>query len=269
MGKAMTEQEWLASDNPEGMLRHLKELDGGVRQQAGHPGRQLTARKMQLLACAYCRQVWHLLTDERARRAVEVAERFADGEVTEAERDQADFRPRPLSHSVPGDSPALASLRAAIACHSALASAAARTRKAWERSRKGGEIPTGGVCPDLGSHMLTSFYAAVAYARGSGTENVAGRAQATVVRDLFNHFRQVAADPSWLAWNDGTVVKLAQVIYDQRALPSGELDPARLAVLADALEEACCTDADILAHCRGPGPHVRGCWVVDRLLQKE
>jgi hypothetical protein len=43
----------------------------------------------------------------------------------------------------------------------------------------------------------------------------------------------------------------------------------RLPILADALEEAGCTDADILAHCRGPGPHVRGCWVVDLLLGKE
>ncbi len=43
----------------------------------------------------------------------------------------------------------------------------------------------------------------------------------------------------------------------------------RLALLADALEDAGCTDADILAHCRGPGPHVRGCWVVDLLLGKK
>jgi hypothetical protein len=43
----------------------------------------------------------------------------------------------------------------------------------------------------------------------------------------------------------------------------------RLPVLADALEEAGCTDADILSHLRGPGPHVRGCWVVDLLLGKE
>ncbi len=40
-------------------------------------------------------------------------------------------------------------------------------------------------------------------------------------------------------------------------------------VLADALEDAGCADADILAHCRGHGPHVRGCWVVDLVLGKE
>jgi hypothetical protein len=52
-------------------------------------------------------------------------------------------------------------------------------------------------------------------------------------------------------------------------MPSGHLDPARLAVLADALEDAGCADADLLGHLRGPGPHIRGCWAVDLLLGKE
>ena len=71
-----------------------------------------------------------------------------------------------------------------------------------------------------------------------------------------------AVDPSWLAWNDGTVAKLAAAIYDGRRF-------ADLPILADALEDAGCADAVILAHCRGPGEHVRGCWVVDLLLGKE
>ena len=63
-------------------------------------------------------------------------------------------------------------------------------------------------------------------------------------------------------WNDGTVRKLAQAIYDDRRF-------ADLPILADALEEAGCADAAILAHCRGGGEYVRGCWVVDLLLGKE
>jgi hypothetical protein len=47
------------------------------------------------------------------------------------------------------------------------------------------------------------------------------------------------------------------------------LDPDRLAILADALEDAGCDNTDILSHLRGQGPHVRGCWVVDLLLGKE
>jgi hypothetical protein len=72
-----------------------------------------------------------------------------------------------------------------------------------------------------------------------------------------------------LAWKDETVLKLAEAVYEDRQLPSGHLDNHRLAVLADALEDAGCTDVDIFEHCRGTGPHVRGCWVVDLLLGKE
>jgi hypothetical protein len=76
-----------------------------------------------------------------------------------------------------------------------------------------------------------------------------------------NPFRPLVLHPAWLSWNNGTVPKLAQAIYDERSFD-------RLPLLADALEDAGCTDADILAHCRQPGKHVRGCWVVDLLIGK-
>ena len=79
-----------------------------------------------------------------------------------------------------------------------------------------------------------------------------------VVDDLF---RLVAVDPSWLWWNDGTVGKLAHVIRDERSFD-------RLPLLADALEDAGCTDEVILTHCRGRGKHDRGCWVLDLLLRE-
>ncbi len=86
---------------------------------------------------------------------------------------------------------------------------------------------------------------------------------ASLLRDIAgNLFRpQPVIDSSWLSWNDRIIPKLAQAIYDDRAFD-------RLPILADALEEAGCTNADILNHCRQPGEHVRGCWVVDLLLGK-
>jgi len=81
---------------------------------------------------------------------------------------------------------------------------------------------------------------------------------APLLRCVFNPFRPVVLDPAWLAWNGGAVRKMAQAIYEKRRF-------ADLPILADALEEAGCTDAAILAHCRGGGEHVRGCWVVDLL----
>jgi hypothetical protein len=41
-----------------------------------------------------------------------------------------------------------------------------------------------------------------------------------------------------------------------------------LLLLADNLEEVGCDNAEVLAHCRGPGPHGKGCWAVDLLLRK-
>lgn len=85
-------------------------------------------------------------------------------------------------------------------------------------------------------------------------------AQCLLIRDIFgNPFRPV--DAAWLKRRQGKVPKIAQRIYDARAF-------ADLPILADALEEAGCTNAELLAHCRHPGPHVRGCWAVDLILGK-
>ncbi|MGE3805012.1 MAG: hypothetical protein AB7K24_10100 [Gemmataceae bacterium] len=76
-----------------------------------------------------------------------------------------------------------------------------------------------------------------------------------------NPFRPVTFDEAWLTWRDATVVRLAEAIYAERAFE-------RLPILADALEESGCTNEKILGHCRRPGLHVRGCWVVDGVLKK-
>lgn len=53
------------------------------------------------------------------------------------------------------------------------------------------------------------------------------------------------ADPDWLAWNGGTVRALAQRIRDTN-------DDALFPILADALEDAGCAEAELLARCRDP-----------------
>jgi hypothetical protein len=91
-----------------------------------------------------------------------------------------------------------------------------------------------------------------------------------LLRCIFgNPFRPMSVDPTWLTWRGGAVPRLAQAAYDERELPSGLLDNGRLTVLADALEDAGCSDPEILGHLRGTEPHVRGCWPVDALLVKE
>jgi hypothetical protein len=97
----------------------------------------------------------------------------------------------------------------------------------------------------------------------AGADGVERKACYKLLRDLFcNPFRPLPPfDPNWLAWNGGTIRKLAVSIYDNRRFED-------MPVLADALEEAGCDNSEILSHCRGGGPHARGCWLLDLLLGK-
>jgi hypothetical protein len=102
----------------------------------------------------------------------------------------------------------------------------------------------------------------------AGADAEAG-VQATILRDILgNPFRLVPLNADWLKWNGGTVEQIARDTYEARSLPGGELPTSRLSLLADALEDAGCTDIQILEHLRGPASHVRGCWVIDALLAK-
>jgi hypothetical protein len=96
-------------------------------------------------------------------------------------------------------------------------------------------------------------------------------AQCDLLRDLYGPlpFRSVMLPPDIKAGNAGHLVKMATAIYEERALPGGTFDNVRLAVLADAVEEAGCQEQELLGHLRSPGPHVRGCWAVDILLARE
>jgi hypothetical protein len=185
-------------------------------------------RKLRLFSCACSRRVWHQMTDWRSRAAVEVAERYADAHATGAELQAA-------GDAVPLGRPAdnLARDAADLGCSASLAIDCALESAA------------------------------------ARTRRATGRALAQLLRELVQPFpTSPAINSECLSWQGGTVVRLAQAAYEERQLPSGHLDNARLAVLADALEEAGCDNADILTHLRGPGPHVRGCWALDRLLGK-
>lgn len=127
----------------------------------------------------------------------------------------------------------------------------------------GHTFPSAYVVEDLGWHVL-----------GGDTESEKAelREHAKLVRCIFgNPFRSVlraiiadpapfvASAPTWIA---ADVVALAKAIYADRAFDG-------LPILADALEVAGCMNRDILDHCREPGPHARGCWVVDLVLGKK
>ena len=228
----MTEEQWPACTDPQMMLAFLR--DAGM----------LSERQARLFGCACCRRVWRLLTDERSRRAVEVAERHADGLADEDQLFEAwDTARVPLGFV-----------------------ARATVWATWPTGRGFGAPANAAldVCNEVSG------------CSGSGCDqgDVAARPaesaeHAALLRDIFGPlpFRQVHIDPAWLTWNGGAVTKLAEAAYAERSLPAGTLESHRLAVLADALEEAGCTEPEILGHCRQQERnHVRGCWVVDLLL---
>jgi hypothetical protein len=246
----MTEAEWLACADPDKLLQF----------EAG----RVSNRKLQLLAGAFARRVWHLNAYAWSRQQLEVAEAYLEGAASPRDAEQAralaeeGFRERTAARQAGG----LASVPAAPATH-AVAWAALPLDPQEPENERVGPRPR----PLLAAQQAAMYAARAAWAQpGAGAE--AARAVqwelCGVARCVFGSpFRPAAFD---LAWRTDDVVRSAAATYDCRLLPSGHLDPARLSVLADALEEAGCADADLLAHLRGPGPHVRGCWAVDLLL---
>ncbi len=223
----MTEGEWNNCTDPQVMLDFLREQG------------KLTERKARLFEVACCRRIWPLLTDERSRKAVEVAEKYADGVVDQQQR----------------------------SCAEAEAKQAAAGSNGWNWfAALAAKMTVASHIPLLRVVRSTPVDNALQPAEIEARR----RGQAHLLRDLFGPIplRSMALPPSVRRWDDGCVVKLAGAIYEERSLPEGTLDVRGMCVLADALEDAGCQDADILGHCRGPGPHVRGCWVVDLLLGK-
>ncbi len=232
----MDERGWLTGDDPKPMLEFLR-------------GRA-SDRKFRLFQVACCRRAWPRLPNASCREAVLVAERYADGQARDRER-------RVIRNQV-----ARLRVRPGIAVNARHAVFVANEKTTWRRVYflgvaaifgRGAKRPGGG-----GSAAYKAAYQAEQ------------RAEAGLVRCIFgNPFRpSPPIDPSVLTWNGGIVPGLAASAYEDRLLPSGQLEPSRLAVLADALEEAGCTGAGILEHLRGPGPHVRGCFLIDAILGK-
>ncbi len=135
----------------------------------------------------------------------------------------------------------------------------------YTRRRKEGEKGLQGLCAVLlatGSSPLDGAREVTRWAYGHES---AAAAQAAALRCLFgNPFRPVKVEP---AWRTADVLALARAAREEVS-PAGHLDPRRLAILADALEEGGCTAAGVLEHLRGPGPHERGCFAVDCLLAR-
>jgi hypothetical protein len=233
----MTEAEWQACTDPQPMLDFLR-------------GR-VSERKLRLFAAACCRRAWHLLFHEWSRRAVEAAERSADGTLEEEELARA---------ASAAGSAALYQLAGPLPTSAgALRSAAfAALNAAHDDPHTAADNAAANVA-SAAYHAATAAGLLVAAAAHQAER----AALARLVMEVFgNPFRPTPVAASVLRWNGGRVPKLALAIYEGRRFDD-------LPVLADALEEAGCDNEKVLGHLRGPGPHVRGCHVLDLILGRE
>ncbi|QEG25959.1 hypothetical protein GobsT_06940 [Gemmata obscuriglobus] len=200
-----------------------------------------SARKLRFFACALARTLQARPTDPRLRAAVDAAEQDADGLLERSQREQAFYDARVAMWELSG--------RLQV-----------EPLLAGRMSQSIADAP----------EFQTAFYAI--FALDGETENIDQYLAITelgvfppttivaIAREVFgNPFRPVTFSPEW---RTGTAVALAGQMYESR-------DFSAMPVLADALQDAGCNSDDILNHCRGPGPHVRGCGVVDLVLGKE
>jgi hypothetical protein len=209
----MTEEERLAHTNIADVLKWKRARPNG--------------RKLRLLICAWCRRRWDDL-DEGYRRGVEVAERFADGQASDAELDLVRVATRSSKNPMYGVPCAFAR---GIQYTDASNAAATLARR-----------PSGLSDSEAAQFRLAEKKELLA-----------------ILDEIIQAPRRIATfSPDW--WTD-TAVLLARQMYDSR-------DFSAMPILADALQDAGCDSEDVLAHCRGAGPHLRGCWVVDLVLGK-
>jgi hypothetical protein len=234
--------DWQSCQDPAAMLRWA--------------GARMSARKQRLFACACCRRVAFMVDawayDFRRddyRRALETAEQFADGAATV--RELAD------AHSGADDSTFI-------------------NQDLDYAERDGGVDPFRDVASAEPAVVMDIWQQVLILVREFGTdpnptgarrrhdaeERTERAAQADLLRDLLvSSLPACAFDPGWRTWRDGLLVSLARRMYDNRNFTD-------MPVLANALQEAGCTDTAILEHCRRPAAHVRGCWALDLLLDK-
>lgn len=198
------------------------------RRMFTHFRRHATKRKSRLLACGLCETYRRDFTEQASWQAVEIGYRIADGEEDEAERMRAFAEAEKVAIEIDG----------------------------WHGGQSKFMIPALVVGSTEQVNEIPSRVLAAFDCNFYCNPRIA---ICLLFRDIFgNPFRPVTLSFSWLT---STVLSLAQQMYDSR-------DFSVMPILADALQDAGCDNVEILNHCRGPGPHCRGCFVVDAILNK-
>lgn len=225
----------------------------------------VSQRKYRLFCCLCCRRVWPSFEDERSRRAIVASEKFADdlcdedhlvGAASGAHEVYALAKPDGSDDEAGRDLSSEPDWGASIAA----------LLTVFPPDPPSNGVQFGPLVADQ-----TALVMAATLRRGGAPEEfiariveVERRCQADAVRCLFgNPLRPVRFNPSWAT---ADARKAATAAYYGRKLEAGTFEPEAMVALADALEAAGCDDEAMIAHCRDPLPHYRGCWVVDLIL---
>jgi hypothetical protein len=270
----MTLADWQTCTDPGKMLAYLSG--------------KASERKLRLFACACCRRIWNLLHEEGSRQAVETAERFADGLASADELAQAKVRAKKVTWSAiqrahsEWTAPRVTDMARAAWVAVWVACAAEETSEAnvwnnWSTTAPY-EVSHGQSLAERTAQVTSwaktvaeeqGIWAAFAKLKAEPAEEQSWQGpdeeeacQCIILRDIFGHVEYPQAIQAlWRRWQDSTVMKMADVIHQHRRFED-------LPILADALEEAGCDHQAVLEHCRTPGPHMRGCWVLDAILER-
>jgi hypothetical protein len=259
----MTEADWLAATDPQPMLGFLRKSRG------------VSERKVRLFDCGCCRRLSPFFPPDavlgyRVIDLLDKCEEDADGKVSPEEVAWLQAVASELTSELyeelcttQGFGSGLPWLAAREVRNLIVRDPSQPPRPKDVFGEEGFEEVRGDWLADDSEDVPWEEREPTAEAAREPAEARARANECDLIRDLFgNPFRPAPAlAPSVLAWDGGTVVKVAAAVYDERAFD-------RLPVVADALEDAGCTDAELLGHCRGGGEHVRGCWVVDLVLAK-
>jgi hypothetical protein len=219
---------------------------------------RVSDRKFLLFACACVRRDTRLLEDRCARLVLEMLEDYADERIG-AETVLAlsgDPVPRQLVVLGPGGQLAEYVLACAVRVAARTRTAGKQVRRYWPEAQR--------MAREAAER--TEWAVGNAATTGPPARRLAVRrerqALVSLCHDVFgNPFDPAKGDPSWLAWARGLVGTMAHDIYKERRFEE-------MPILADALEEAGCTDARVLTHARQRAGHVRGCWLLDMILPR-
>ncbi|WP_246523162.1 hypothetical protein [Gemmata palustris] len=235
----MTEKQWLKCAEPELMSELLKT--------------QLSERKSRLLACAICRDMGREIKDQRFSRMIVTGERWADEGIEPPEADEVSNDGDTL-HDEAWAAGNLGTSIAALSTQFCIMPVPLHSFFPPPKPKLQGWRRVLEISSKVLDRVLGNENEAQAHFREER------RTRCYYAREVLgNPFRPVTFAPDW---RTSTALALAAQMYRSR-------DFSAMPILADALQDAGCENTDILNHCRGPGPHVRGCWGVDLVLEKE